>query len=79
MSRVCLSIIFNHKYDINIPLLERMYNKRFSSLFYIVPFSSGKIEGVSSNRIIPVYETSYCFQGYISQAYERIKNNNYTH
>lgn len=79
MSKVCLAIIFNHKFNKNIPLLEKMYSNRFCDLYYIVPFNTEQIEGVDQERIIPVYETSYCFQGYITQAYPRLKDEKYSH
>ncbi len=79
MGKVCLSIIFNHKYNNNIPILEKIYKKRFSNLFYIVPFNTDTIEGIAEDRIISVYETSYCFQGYITQAYNKIKSDEFTH
>ena len=79
MSSVCLSIIFNHKYNNNIPVLNRIYNHRFSSVYYIVPFFNENIDEVPSSRIIPVYETSYCFQGYITQAFQKIKKDEYSH
>lgn len=79
MSSVCLVIIFNHKYNKNIKILEEMYANRFHNLYYIVPFYSEKLHGVSADKIIPVFETSYCFQGYIAQAYNKIKNTRYEH
>ena len=79
MSKVCLVIIFNHKFNKNIPLLEKIYSNRFHDLYYIVPFNTEQIDGVDQERIIPVYETSYCFQGYITQAYPRFKDEKYSH
>lgn len=79
MSHICIAIIFNHKYNENIPILEKIYRDRFSSIYYIVPFNVNHIEGIEDERVIGVYETSYCFQGYIAQAYERIQNKSYTH
>lgn len=79
MSSVCLSIIFNHKYNQNIPLLEKIYGSRFSSLYYIVPFYTENIADTEPERIISVYETSYCFQGYIAQALKKIKNPKFSH
>lgn len=79
MNKVCLGIIFNHKYNKNIPLLEKLYGDKFSNLYYIVPFNTEEMEGVDNNRIISVYETSYCFQGYITQAYEKLVSEEFTH
>jgi len=67
MSQVTLAIIFNHKFNRNIPILFDIYKKRFSKIVFIVPFfKEGEIDG--EYTIIPVYETSYSFQGYIDQA-----------
>lgn len=79
MSEVCLIIVFNHKYNKNIPVLEKIYGERFHNRFYIVPFHQNNQNDTNSERIIPVYETSYCFQGYLTQAYEKIKSEKYTH
>lgn len=68
MEKVCLAIIFNHRYDININKLKKIYKGRFSHIFYIVPFYNGKEENV-----IPVYECSFRFSGYVAQAYPWIK------
>ena len=79
MGKICLGIIFNHKFNKNIPLLEKLYSDRFHDLYYIVPFNAEPIKGVDQKRVIPVYETSYCFQGYITQAYARLKDEKYSH
>lgn len=79
MGRICLAIIFNHKYNKNIPLLEKIYFGRFHDLYYIVPFNTEQIDGIDKERVISVYETSYCFQGYITQAYSRLKNKKFSH
>lgn len=74
MKKVGLLIIYNHRYDKNIMLLEEIYRGRFSYLFHIVPFYDGKQENV-----IPVYESSYYFSGYISQTYAHLKDKGFTH
>ena len=40
-----------------------IYGARFKSIFHVIPFYSGK-----ESNIIPVYENSFQFQGYIAQA-----------
>lgn len=74
MNKVALLIIYNHRYDKNISCLEEIYRGRFSHLFHIVPFYDGEQENV-----IPVYESSYHFSGYISQAYVHLKGKGFTH
>lgn len=65
---VALVIIYNHRYDKNIARLEELYKGRFSNIFHLMPFYDGDKENV-----IPVYENSYYFQGYIAQAYKTIR------
>jgi hypothetical protein len=64
MSRaeVTLVIVYNHKFVKNIPLVEKIYSGRFKRIFHLVPFYEGTLPNV-----IPVYEHSHYFQGYIAQ------------
>jgi len=73
-SKVALVIIFNHKYDKNIPILERMYKGRFSNIFYLVPFYTG-----DRKDVIAVYENSYHFQGYIAQGFKHFYSEHFEH
>ncbi len=75
-TKVALLVIYNHRFDKNIKRVQELYSKKFSYIYHVVPFYDGKIEGVD---VIPVYESSYNFQGYISQAYQHLKNNGFTH
>lgn len=68
MSKVCLVIIYNHRYDANIGKLEKIYAGRFEYIMHIVPFYTGTKENV-----IPVYECSFRFEGYIAQAFQRFQ------
>lgn len=72
-SKVCLLIIYNHRYDANIEKLERIYQSRFSDICHIVPFYDG-----TKKNVIPVYECSFRFEGYVAQALKYI-NNSYEH
>lgn len=74
MNKVALLIIYNHRFDRNIPILNKIYEGRFSHVFHIVPFYDGDEENV-----IPVYESSYQFSGYVSQAYTHLKGKGFTH
>lgn len=62
-NEVALIVIFNHRYDKNLPYLEEMYKERFSNRYYLMPFYDGDMENV-----IPVYSNSIFFEGYIAQA-----------
>lgn len=74
MSKIALLIIYNHRYDKNIPALEKLYQGRFDHLFHVIPFYDGE-----KANVIPVYESSFYFSGYISQAYSHLKNQGFTH
>jgi len=64
-SKLALVIIFNHQYNKNIPVLESIYKGRFSNIFYLVPFYDG-----DKANVIPVYEKSFYFQGYLAQGFK---------
>jgi hypothetical protein len=66
-NKTCLVIVFNHKFERNLPLLRKMYNKRFDLVYFLMPFYSG-----NDSDVIPVYECSYYFEGYFAQAYRQI-------
>lgn len=70
MNKVCLVIIYNHRYDANIDRLEKIYKDRFSNLVHIVPFYDG-----NKANVIPIFECSFRFNGYIAQAYEKYAGN----
>ena len=61
-SRAALVVLYNHKYDRNIPKVEAIYRERFPDIFHLVPFYTG-----TQPNVIPVYENSQFFQGYIAQ------------
>ena len=73
-NKIALLIIFNHRFDKNIPRLEEIYRNKFSNIFFVVPFYDGDKENV-----IPVYYNSFYFEGYIAQAYQHIKDKGFTH
>jgi len=72
--KVCLCFIYNNRFDENIAKLNSIYGARFSNIFHLVPFYDG-------NRpdVIPVYEHSFYFQGYIPQSIGRITGGPYSH
>ena len=55
MGKVCLVLIFNHKYEQNIEKLKRIYRDRFSMIRFMIPFYNGDDKG---GEIISVYESS---------------------
>jgi hypothetical protein len=74
MNNVALIIIYNHQYNKNIDILERIYKGRFTNIYHLVPFYKG-----TKQNVIPVYECSFYFQGYISQGLKSYFKEDYTH
>lgn len=74
MSKVALIFIYNYPYVKNIDILENIYRERFSNIYHLIPFYNGE-----KTNVIPVYESSHYFQGYISQGYRSFFNEEYDH
>ncbi len=74
MNKVALLVIYNHRFDKNIPRINEIYQKTFSHIYHLMPFYDG-----DEPNVIPVYEKSYYFQSYISQAYVHLKKQGFTH
>jgi len=72
--KVCLCFIYNNRFDENIAKLNSIYGARFSNIFHLVPFYDG-----DRSDVIPVYEHSFYFQGYIPQSIGRITGGPYSH
>lgn len=66
---VALVIIYNHRFDANIPKLEKFYQNRFEFIYHLVPFYDGDIQNV-----IPVFEKSFYFQAHVITAWCQLKN-----
>ena len=73
-TKIALLIIYNHRYDKNISRINQIYAGRFEYIYHVVPFYDGDIENV-----IPVYDNSFQFQGYISQAFQHLKGKGFSH
>lgn len=74
MSKVALIIIYNHQYINNIERLENIYRSRFTNIFHLMPFYEGEKENV-----IPVYESSFNFHGYVAQGYNFFRSDSFEH
>ncbi len=61
--KAALIVIYNHNYEKNIEKIKRIYGSRFSCLLQLMPFYRG-----DDPTVIPVYEASWQFQGYLQQA-----------
>lgn len=69
-----LIIIYNHKFEKNIEILEKIYAPRFSKIFHLMPFYRG-----NRRNVIPVYEHSFYFHGYVAKAYKFFFNSEFSH
>lgn len=67
-------VLFNHRFDRNLPVLDQLLKDRFSNIFYIIPFYDGDREDV-----IPVYGRSIFFETYLAQAYNIVKDKGFDH
>ncbi len=74
MGKVALIIIYNHQYNKNIDVLEQMYKDRFSNIYHLVPFYRGE-----KTNVIPIYESSLYFQGYLSQGFNKYFKEDFIH
>ena len=70
MANICLSFIFNHQFEKNIPKLRKLYDDRFSTIRYLSPFSK-----TTEPDIVPIFEKSIHFQGYFAQALRHLPRN----
>jgi hypothetical protein len=74
MSSVVLVIIHNHPHYANIATLDRLYGSRFRHIRHLAPFYTGP-----ASHVVPVYENSRFFQGYVSQAVSQIVDDAFDH
>lgn len=72
--RLATVFVFNHRFEANVPKLERLYASRFSHRYYLMPFYRGDRED-----IIPVTHSSFQFQGYFQEAWKRLEHEGFTH
>ncbi len=72
--RFCLVVVFNHRFDQNLPLLRALYRGRFSTVRFLVPFYRG-----SDPDVVPVFDSSATFQGYFAQARRSLVAEGFSH
>ena len=56
--RFCLAVVFNHRFEQNLPLLRALYRGRFSTVRFLVPFYRG-----DDPDVVPVFDTSATIEG----------------
>lgn len=72
--KICLVVIFNHQFNRNLPALRALYNGRFSHVRFLVPFYRG-----AEADVIPVFESSATFQGYVAQGWKSFAGKGFSH
>ena len=70
-SSICLSFVFNHKYEKNIPKLKKIYKERFSTIRFLSPFSDW-----NEDDIIPIYDLD-SFSGCLPSVFSSPKDFDY--
>ncbi len=71
-NNVALIVVFNHRFDKNLPKLRQFYAEKFTNVFFLMPFYDGNDEDV-----IPVYGSSDNFQAFFAQAYQHLKGKDF--
>lgn len=66
-----LIVLFNHRYEANLPVLRRLYQGRFHEILFLMPFAD-EIEA-SEPDVISVHQGSYTFQGHLGEARRRLR------
>ena len=72
--RFCLVVVFNHRFERNLPRLRALYRGRFSLVRFLVPFYRGE-----DRDVVPVFESSATFQGYFAQAQRHLMAEGISH
>jgi hypothetical protein len=65
--KTALAIIYNHRFDRNIPVIDRLYGDRFSHIWHLVPFYDGELE-----HVIPTHYGAYSFHGFVGDFHDRV-------
>ena len=81
-AKVALVIIYNHhQHADNIPLLEKLYGKRFSHIWHLVPVMPGfaPVADEIGANVIAVQGRSFDFEGWIAQGLRHYFREEHTH
>lgn len=71
---LCLVHLFNHRFEKNLPVLERIYAERFPNQHVLMPFATAPGPGISR-----VYELGRNFSGHIAQGARNFVDPRFTH
>jgi len=72
--KIALFILYNHNYTENIDRTEKLYEGKFTYVYHLIPFYIG-----DRQNVIAVYESSIRFNSYISQAFQKVKKEGFSH
>ena len=70
----CLVVVFNHRFEANLPKLRALYRNRFERVHYLMPFYQGNEPDVSA-----VFDSSARFQNFFPQALPDFRRQDATH
>jgi hypothetical protein len=68
---ICLIVVFNHRFDKNLPLLRKYYERKFTTIRFLMPFAD-ELENNESD-VISVHYSSYLYQGFFGEARRRLE------
>jgi hypothetical protein len=68
--KLCLVIVFNHRFDKNLPILRKYYGSKFSEIRFLMPFADDLEE--SETDVISVHFSSYLYQGFFGEARKKL-------
>ena len=69
-----LVVVFNHRFERNLPVLDRIYGDRFPKRVYLMPFYDG-----TRSDVVPMFESSHRFHGFFAQARHAIEAHQGSH
>jgi hypothetical protein len=68
--KLCLVIVFNHRFDKNLPTLREYYAGKFAAIRFLMPFADDLEE--KETDVISVHFSSYLYQGFFGEARKRL-------
>jgi len=69
--KLCLVVVFNHRFDKNLPLLRKYYGDKFAVIRFLMPFADDLEE--KETDVISVHFSSYLYQGFFGEARKRLR------
>ena len=72
-NKICCAFVYNHKHD-NRNKLSKIYGHRFNHIYHLIPFYDG-----NHPDVIPIFESSYTFQGYFAHSYKYLYQDSFSH